>query len=233
MYELFQKIGIVLSQRQREQFDEFTKLLLEWNQKMNLTAITDPEEIVLKHYLDSALLFQTKVIRQGMKTIDVGCGAGFPSIPAKIIRPDLQFTLLDSLYKRLYFLDCVIEALQLQKIETLHMRAEDAGQEERYRQKYELCVARAVAPLNILMEYCTPFVEKGGYFVALKGPDGFRELEEARHAMQILGMELTETLERKLPSTEQERVLLVFQKVKETPPQYPRKAGKPCKKPLC
>ena len=233
MYELFQKIGIGLSQRQREQFDEFTKLLLEWNQKMNLTAITDPEEIVLKHYLDSALLFQTKVIRQGMKTIDVGCGAGFPSIPAKIIRPDLQFTLLDSLYKRLYFLDCVIEILQLQKIETLHMRAEDAGQEERYRQKYELCVARAVAPLNILMEYCTPFVEKGGYFVALKGPDGFRELEEAKHAMQILGMELTETLERKLPSTEQERVLLVFQKVKETPPQYPRKAGKPCKKPLC
>ena len=113
------------------------------------------------------------------------------------------------------------------------MRAEDAGQEERYRQKYELCVARAVAPLNILMEYCTPFVEKDGYFVALKGPDGFRELEEAKHAMQILGMELTETLERKIPSTDQERVLLVFQKVKETPPQYPRKAGKPCKKPLC
>ena len=152
MYQLFEKIGITLSQRQREQFEDFTKLLLEWNQKMNLTAITDPDEIILKHYLDSALLFQTKVIRQGMKTIDVGCGAGFPSVPAKIIRPDLRFTLLDSLNKRLHFLNCAIEKLGLKEIETLHMRAEDAGQDEQYRQQYELCVARAVAPLNILMD---------------------------------------------------------------------------------
>ena len=232
MYQLFEKIGITLSQRQREQFEDFTKLLLEWNQKMNLTAITDPDEIVLKHYLDSALLFQTKVIRQGMKTIDVGCGAGFPSVPAKIIRPDLRFTLLDSLNKRLHFLNCAIEKLGLKEIETLHMRAEDAGQDEQYRQQYELCVARAVAPLNILMEYCTPFLKKDAYFVALKGPDGIRELEESKHAMQMLSMEVYETIELELPSTDQRRMLLVFQKKGETPLRYPRKAGKPGKKPL-
>lgn len=232
MYRLFEKIGISLSQLQREQFDCFTKLLLEWNQKMNLTAITDPEEIVLKHYLDSALLFQSGVIRSGMKTIDVGCGAGFPSIPAKIIRPDLSFTLLDSLNKRLHFLDCVMEQLGLDGMETLHMRAEDAGQDKQYRQQYDLCVARAVAPLNILLEYCTPFLKKGGCFIALKGPDGVSELEEAKHAVQVLGMRVYETIERELPSTDQKRMLLVFQKEEDTPSLYPRKAGKPGKKPL-
>lgn len=232
MYRLFKELEISLSQEQQEQFECFTRLLLEWNQKMNLTAITEPDEIVLKHYLDSAMLIQTNVIRQGMKTIDVGCGAGFPSVPAKIIRPDLKFTLLDSLNKRLHFLDCVIERLGLEGIETLHMRAEDAGQDKRYRQQYELCVARAVAPLNVLMEYCTPFLERGGYFVALKGPDGIRELEEAGNALQTLCMKVHETIELQLPSTNQKRMLLVFQKVGDTPSAYPRKAGKPSKKPL-
>ncbi len=232
MYQVFEKIGIILTSLQKQQFEQFSQLLLEWNQKMNLTAITDPEEIVVKHFVDSALLFQTGVIREGMKVIDVGCGAGFPSVPAKIIRPDLQFTLLDSLNKRLLFLDHVIEQLGLEGIETLHMRAEDAGQEPNYRGQYDLCVARAVAPLNILIEYCTPFLKEGGYFVALKGPDGRNELRQAEHAMQELCMETEETIDLLLPSADQQRTLLVFRKCGTTPAQYPRKAGKPTKKPL-
>ncbi len=232
MYKLFDTIGISLTAHQQAQLEQFSALLLEWNQKMNLTAITDPEEIIVKHFLDSALLFQTGVIREGMRTIDVGCGAGFPSIPAKIIRPDLQFTLLDSLNKRLQFLNHVITRLGMEGIETLHMRAEDAGQEKRYRAQYDLCVARAVAPLNILMEYCTPFLKEDGYFVALKGPDGMNELHQAGHAMEELCMKVEETIALTLPSTDQQRILLVFRKCGETPAQYPRKAGKPTKKPL-
>ncbi len=232
MYKLFDTIGISLSEQQKEQFKQFSDFLIEWNQKMNLTAITDPGEIVVKHFVDSALLFQTDVIREGMRTIDVGCGAGFPSIPAKIIRPDLKFTLLDSLNKRLQFLNHVITQLQLKEVETLHMRAEDAGQDGKYRGQYDLCVARAVAPLNILMEYCTPFLQKDGYFIALKGPDGMNELSQAEHAMKELCMKVEETIECTLPSTDQQRVLFVFRKCGATPAQYPRKAGKPTKKPL-
>ncbi len=232
MYNLFDTIGISLNEEQKKQFEQFSDLLLEWNKKMNLTAITDPDEIVLKHFVDSTLLFQTKVIQTGMKVIDVGCGAGFPSIPAKILRPDLQFTLLDSLNKRLLFLNHVIHALKLEGIETLHMRAEDAGQNKAYRQQYDLCVARAVAPLNVLLEYCTPFLKKNGCFVALKGPDALRELKESENAMKCLHITLEEAFETTLPTTDQQRVLLVLRKTGDTPSGYPRKAGKPSKNPL-
>ena len=232
MYKLFEEAGIPVTGHQKEQFAAFTSLLLEWNQKINLTAITQPEEIVVKHYLDSALLLKSGVVENEMRAIDVGCGAGFPSIPVKILRPDLQFTLLDALNKRLLFLNRVIEELGLAGIDTLHMRAEDAGQMPEYRQKFDLCVARAVAPLNVLMEYCTPFLSRDGYFVALKGPGGYQELEDARNAIRLLQMELVKTVDLELPQTGQKRLLIVLKKVGDTPATYPRKAGKPAKKPL-
>ena len=230
MYQIFHKIGISLSRNQECQFDQFTQLLLEWNQKMNLTAITEPEEILLKHYVDSALLFQSGVVNGDMNVIDVGCGAGFPSIPVKIIAPSLRFTLLDALNKRLQFLDEVIQTLNLEKISTLHLRAEDAGRDRLYREQFDLCVARAVAPLNILLEYCTPFLKDGGYFVALKGPDAFNELKRAQNAMNELCVSVKEVIETSLPTTDQKRVIVVLQKRGKTPDRYPRKTGKPSKK---
>jgi len=167
-----------------------------------------------------------------MSVIDVGCGAGFPSVPLKIYNPSLKFTLLDSLNKRINFLNILIEELGLTDISTFHSRAEDAGHMENYRQKYDICVARAVAPLNVLMEYCTPFVKCDGYFIALKGKDGDIELDNAKNAMKILNIELVKKEEFILPGTDNQRKIYIFKKIKSTPDKYPRQAGKPTKNPL-
>ncbi|MBR4892869.1 MAG: 16S rRNA (guanine(527)-N(7))-methyltransferase RsmG [Clostridia bacterium] len=230
--ELFSLMGLTIDDTKEEKFKKYTKLLTDYNNKVNLTSILDPDEINLKHYLDSVLPVLSGFFKDGMSVIDVGCGAGFPSVPLKIYNPSLKFTLLDSLNKRINFLNILIEELGLTDISTFHSRAEDAGHMENYRQKYDICVARAVAPLNVLMEYCTPFVKCDGYFIALKGKDGDIELDNAKNAMKILNIELVKKEEFILPGTDNQRKIYIFKKIKSTPDKYPRQAGKPTKNPL-
>lgn len=230
--KLFLKANLSISDLQEEQYNKYTDLLISYNEKVNLTSILEPSQINLKHYLDSVLPVLSDRFKDGMKVIDVGCGAGFPSVPLKIYMPSLEFTLLDSLNKRINFLNILIDELKLTGISTVHSRAEDAGHNKDFREQYDICVARAVAPLNVLMEYCTPFVKVGGYFIALKGKDGETELENSKKAMEILNVELSDTLEFVLPETDNQRKIYLFKKVSNTPKKYPRQAGKPTKSPL-
>lgn len=230
--ELFLKMDLTLDDSQVEKYNKYTSLMVDYNEKVNLTSILDPDEINLKHYLDSVLPILSGYLKDGDKVIDVGCGAGFPSVPLKIYKPTLEFTLLDSLNKRINFLNLLIEELGLTNIKTVHSRAEDGGHLPEMREKYDACVARAVAPLNILMEYCTPFIKKGGYFIALKGKDGDNELEGAKKAMEILNIKLVDKFEYLLPGTDNQRKIYVFEKKNFTPGKYPRQAGKPSKSPL-
>ena len=230
--ELFKSMNLEIDDFKVNQYDTYTKMLIEYNEKVNLTAITEPSEINLKHYLDSVLPVLTGYFKDGDSVIDVGCGAGFPSVPVKIYMPSLKFTLLDSLNKRINFLNELIKELGLENIEAIHARAEDGGHSIKLRQKFDICVARAVAPLNILMEYCTPFVKQGGYFIALKGKDADNEVEAAKKAAEILKVKLIDKFEFVLPGTDNERKILVYKKMDNTPNKYPRQAGKPSKNPL-
>ncbi len=230
--ELFSKMNLTLSDEQVNQFNKYTHLMVDYNEKVNLTSILEPDEINLKHYLDSVLPVLSGYLKDGDKVIDVGCGAGFPSVPLKIYKPTLDFTLLDSLNKRINFLNLLISELGLTDIRTVHSRAEDGGHLPKMREQFDVCVARAVAPLNVLMEYCTPFIKKGGYFIALKGKDGENELENAKKAMEILNIKLKEKFEYILPGTDNQRKIYVFEKKNFTPGKYPRQAGKPTKNPL-
>lgn len=230
--ELFKTMNLELTDFQEKQYNSYTRLLVEYNKNVNLTAITDEEEINLKHYLDSVLPVLSGYFNDGDKVIDVGCGAGFPSVPLKIYMPSLKFTLLDSLNKRINFLNILINELGLSEIEAIHSRAEDGGHNGKLRQSFDICVARAVAPLNVLMEYCTPFVKKGGYFIALKGKEALNEAENAKKAAEILKVELVDKFEYLLPETDNERKILVYKKLENTPAKYPRNAGKPTKNPL-
>lgn len=230
--ELFDSMDLHINDEQIEQYKKYTKLLVEYNEKVNLTAITEENEVNLKHYLDSVLPILSGCFKEGDSVIDVGCGAGFPSVPIKIYMPSLKFTLLDSLNKRINFLNILIEELGLKNIATIHSRAEDGGHKKELRENFDICVARAVAPLNVLMEYCTPFVKKGGYFIALKGKDADNEAESAKKAAEILKMELEKKLDFILPGTDNERKILIYKKIGNTPSKYPRNAGKPSKTPL-
>ena len=232
LIELFKSMNLEIDENKEKQYNTYTKMLVEYNEKVNLTAITEPSEINLKHYLDSVLPILTGYFKDGDSVIDVGCGAGFPSVPIKIYMPTLKFTLLDSLNKRINFLNELIKELELTDIETIHQRAEDGGHSIKLRQRFDICVARAVAPLNILMEYCTPFVKQGGFFIALKGKDADNEIEAAKKAAEILKVKLVDKFEFKLPGTDNERKILVYQKIDNTTNKYPRQAGKPSKNPL-
>jgi 16S rRNA (guanine527-N7)-methyltransferase len=224
-------LGIVLTDNQRQQFIDYYELLIEWNKVMNLTAITDLSEVVQKHFIDSLSL--VKVLQPTKeKVLDVGTGAGFPGIPLKIVFPEMEIILLDSLKKRLTFLDEVINTLKLEKIQTLHGRAEDYGKDNKYREQFDLCVSRAVAKLSSLSEYCLPYVRVGGLFISYKSGKVEEELEMSAKAFQILGAKLKEVEEFKLPSTDIERTLVVLEKEGITPIKYPRSAGKPSKDPL-
>lgn len=229
---LFSTMNLNLNETQIEQYNKYTDLLIDYNSKVNLTSILDPDEINLKHYLDSVLPVLSGYFKDDMSVIDVGCGAGFPSVPLKIYMPSLKFTLLDSLNKRINFLNILKDELGLSNVQTVHSRAEDAGHNADFREKYDICVARAVASLNVLMEYCTPFVKEGGCFIALKGKDGDNELENSKNAMKILNVELLEKFEYILPGTDNQRKIYVFKKTSQTPKKYPRQAGKPTKNPL-
>ncbi|MBR1747618.1 MAG: 16S rRNA (guanine(527)-N(7))-methyltransferase RsmG [Clostridia bacterium] len=227
MKELFFRAGIVLDEVQEERFLRYADLLTEYNEKFNLTAITDRREIYEKHFLDSAL--GGAYLSAGAEVVDVGSGAGFPAIPLKILRPDLKITMLDSLQKRVGFLNVVLQELGLAGIEAVHGRAEDFAKTN--RERYDYAVARAVAPLDVLSEYCLPFVKVGGAFIAYKGRNAEEELATATRAIEILGGRETEVHAYALPSGD-ERAILTIKKGAPTPRKYPRGQNKPRTNPL-
>lgn len=223
------EFSITLDSAQAEQFNTYADLLVEWNKVMNLTAITEPEDIVMKHFVDSLLLFKAYDVPENATLIDVGTGAGFPGLPVKIFRPDVRVTLLDSLQKRLNFLEAVSNTAQCET-KRIHARAEDAGREPALRESYDIACARAVAAMPNLCEYCLPFVKKGGVFIAMKGPGLDEELAAAERALRILGGKLESTHSFTLPDGS-ERKIAVIRKTKPTPPNYPRPAAKMKKQP--
>lgn len=227
-----EKIGIVLSEKQQQQFETYYDYLVAQNEVMNLTAITEYKEVLTKHFLDSLFLASTVKEFQGKKVLDLGTGAGFPGIPLKIAFPDTEFVLMDSLNKRVSFLNRVIDLLGLEKITAVHGRAEEAARKEEYREQFDYCVSRAVARLATLSEFCIPFVKQGGYFVSYKAGDCKEECDEAKNAIKILGGRLLHASESCLPDTEITRTFVVIQKEKATPGKYPRGQGKPLKQPL-
>ena len=225
-------LDIELSEKQIEQFMMYYDMLVETNKVMNLTAITEFDEVIDKHFVDSLSLVKVIDPSRIKRAIDVGTGAGFPGIPLKIAFPDLPITLLDSLNKRVNFLNQVIEKLGLEKIEAVHGRAEDFGRNAEYREKFDLCVSRAVANLSTLSEYCLPFVKIGGRFISYKSGKIDEELERSEKAVEILGGKLGNCLKYNLEDTDMERSLVVIEKKRLTKKIYPRKAGKPSKEPL-
>lgn len=234
-FSIFEKglaeLEIELTDFQKQQFIDYYELLIDKNKVMNLTAITEFKEVVNKHFIDSLSLI--KVYQPlSEKILDLGTGAGFPGIPLKIVYPEIEILLLDSLNKRLVFIDEVIQKLNLQKIKTLHGRAEDFGKDLKYREGFDLCVSRAVAKLSSLSEYCLPFVKPGGNFISYKSGEIADELSESQRAIQILGAKLEKVETFHIPGTDIERSLVVIKKEKKTPKNYPRNAGKPSKEPL-
>ncbi len=224
------QIGLKVTPAQAQQFQTYLELLLEWNEKINLTAITDPMEVVEKHFVDSLTLLAHCHIKQGAKVLDVGTGAGFPGVPLKILRPDIRLTLLDGLNKRLNFLGEVCAALGIEA-QRLHKRAEEAGPDHKLRESFDVVTARAVAPLNVLCEYCLPLVKMKGLFLAMKGPGAEKELEAARNALNILGGTEEELISLSLP-TAGERNIVSVRKKAFTPKGYPRHGGTISKHPL-
>ena len=225
--------GLVLNDQQIAQFERYYQLLVEWNEKMNLTAITQCEEVYLKHFYDCLMVLWNMPLEEyALQLCDVGAGAGFPSIPLKIAHPELQVTIVDSLQKRLTFIEHLAEELGLEGVSCVHGRAEDVGQNPAYRGQFDIVTARAVASLNVLAEYCLPLVKIGGQFLALKAQKSDQELEEARAAIRILGAKLIKVTEDQLPVEAADRRYILIQKTKETPNKYPRKAGKPAKNPI-
>ena len=230
MIELARMINDELTEDQLENFFKYMNLLLEWNEKINLTAITDVDDIILKHFIDSMTVL--KYIEKDKSIIDVGTGAGFPGIPIAIRREDVKITLLDSLNKRINFLNEVCSELKINNIETIHGRAEEAGQNKKYREKYDIAVSRAVANMTTLSEYLIPFVKVGGICICMKGSEIDHELEQAKFAIKELGGKIEKVEKFNLPDSDIERNIVIIKKIKTTPNKYPRKAGMPSKMPI-
>lgn len=230
MIELARMINDELTENQVENFFKYMNLLLEWNEKINLTAITDVDDIILKHFIDSMTVL--KYIEKDKSIIDVGTGAGFPGIPIAIMREDVKITLLDSLNKRINFLNEVCSELKINNIETIHGRAEEAGQNKQYREKYDIAVSRAVANMTTLSEYLIPFVKVGGICICMKGSEINHELEQAKFAIKELGGKIEKVEKFNLPDSDIERNIVIIKKIKPTPNRYPRKAGMPSKMPI-
>ena len=225
------EFGIEITEKKAENLNKYGNLLLEWNEKINLTAITEPEEVLYKHFYDCILFFKNVDVPQNAKIIDVGTGAGFPGLVLKIVREDLEVTLLDSLNKRITFLNDVIEKLGLEKITAVHSRAEDGGRNPLYREKFDISCARAVAAMPVLLEYCAPFVKVGGKFVSMKGPGAEEEVALCKNAMKQLGVQQPTIICETLTGNET-RTFVSFKKISQTPPKYPRNSGKIAKQPL-
>ena len=225
-----ESFGLTLDDTAKARLNTYGNMLVEWNEKMNLTAITEPEEVLYKHFLDCLLFFKNVDVKQGAKVIDVGTGAGFPGMVLKIARPDIELTLMDGLNKRLIFLNAVLDELKLEA-KTVHSRAEDGGKNKDFREKYDIACARAVANLPVLCEYCIPFVKVGGQFVAMKGSAANEELAAAGNAYKILGCEKATIICENLRENEA-RAFIIAKKVSQTPPKYPRMGGKIAKSAL-
>ena len=230
LFEKANKIGIELAEKNMEQFYNYMNLLLEWNEKINLTAITEPNDIILKHFIDSVTI--NKYLSGKNKIIDIGTGAGFPGIPLKILNEEKEFTLVDSLNKRISFLNEVRNKLDLEKINCMHARVEEMARNKQFREKFDVITSRAVARLNVLAEYMLPFIEIGGICICMKGSEIEDELEEAKKAIKVLGGEIEKVEYFCLGDTDMERNIVVIKKVSSTPNQYPRKAGTPAKQPI-
>lgn len=226
------ELELELNETQLQQFERYYELLVEWNKLMNLTAITDYEEVYEKHFLDSLAIVKVEDINKVESIIDIGTGAGFPGIPLKIAFPHLKVVLLDSLNKRINFLNTVIEELGLENVETLHGRAEDYAKKAEYREQADLCVSRAVANLSTLSEYCLPYVKVDGKFIPYKSGEITTEADEAKKAVGILGGNVKKILKFHLPDSDITRSFVVIEKKKATPKKYPRKAGLPSREPL-
>lgn len=230
MQEKSNDLGIRFSVEQTEQFFEYMNLLIEWNEKMNLTAIIEPEEIILKHFIDSITIL--KEIPDGSKLVDVGTGAGFPGIPLSIMNSTLKIILVDSLNKRLIFLQEVISKLQLQNVEIVHARAEEFGQNKKYRESFDIATSRAVANLSTLSEYLIPLVKLGGKTINMKAANAKEEINEAQKAIDTLGGTIEKVEEFSLPQSDIGRTVIIIKKDKKTPIKYPRKPGTPSKEPI-
>ena len=226
------ELGIELSDKQLEQFRQYYEMLVETNKVMNLTAITEWDEVIDKHFIDSISLIKACDLSGEKYVLDLGCGAGFPGIPLKIAFPNLKMVLLDSLNKRILFLKDVIETLGLENIDALHGRAEDYARKPEYREQFDYCVSRAVANLTTLSEYCIPYVKEGGSFISYKSGKVKEEVKEVKTALFLLGGKMDEMVTFELPETDMERIFVKIKKEKKTPKKYPRKAGLPGKEPL-
>lgn len=224
------KIKINLTDYQKEQFYLYMKMLLEWNEKVNLTAITEENDIIKKHFIDSLTI--NKYLKKDDNIIDVGTGAGFPGVPIKIVNKDCKIVLLDSLNKRLNFLNEVINSNNLENITTIHFRAEEAGKDKKYREKFDISTSRAVAPLNVLVEYLLPLVKIGGKCICMKASNAEGEIENSKNAIKLLGGKIEKIEEFYLPDTNIARTIIVINKISKTPEKYPRKAGTPSKDPI-
>ena len=228
--EAVASLGMELTEEQLRQFEAYRAGVLEWNEKVNLTAITDPEEFEMKHFADSVMSAGSEIMKNAQKIIDVGTGGGFPGIPLAILFPEKQFTLMDSLGKRIKIIDQLAKEIGIRNVELVHARAEDLAKKKEYREQYDVCVSRAVANLTTLSEYCIPFVKVGGYFAPYKTAAAEEEILEGKKALFILGGHLEDV--SKFSSAELDHTILWIKKVKMTPVKYPRKAGTPSKEPL-
>lgn len=225
--------GLPIDSEKMEQYDKYLILLQKWNEKVNLTAIIEEDEVYLKHFYDSLTLAKhIEIEGKSLTLCDVGSGAGFPSIPLKILFPEIEITIVDSLKKRINFLEILVKELGLTNVHLHHARAEDFGQENKFRSSFDIVTARAVARLSVLSELCLPITKEQGIFVAMKGSQGAEELEDAKKAIRILGGELDRVESFELPEDAGERTIVIIDKIKKTPKKYPRQAGTPNKNPL-
>lgn len=228
----FEKLNIILTDKQYQQFIDYYELLVERNKVMNLTGITEFDEVVVKHFVDSLSLVYAIPVDKSCQLLDMGTGAGFPGIPLKIAFPEIEMVLLDSLNKRIKFLNEVIDKLGLKKITAIHGRAEEFARKEEYREQFDLCVSRAVANLSTLSEYCLPYVKKQGYFIPYKSGTIEEEVEASKKAVSVLGGRILKIKTFDLPDSDISRALVIIKKEKETPKKYPRSGGKPAKEPI-
>ena len=230
--EASNKVGLQYNIKKHEQFMRYKELIKEWNEKINLTAIKEDEEIVKKHFIDSMKVFEFRKLKNAKNIIDIGTGGGFPGIPMKIINPEINIVLLDSLNKRINFLNEVIRDLQLDNIKTIHGRAEDFAQQAQYREKFDVAISRAVANLTVLSEFCIPYVKVGGYFVAMKGPAVEEEIKQSTNAIKLLGGRIEHIEKVEIEGSDLNHNLVIISKIAKTHNKYPRKAGMVTKDPL-